>query len=128
MPAYKPIDPDTKLTRAEWMIEVLSLWEECLDIVERNPNGSIEEYGTGQELEAAIYVLKKSFPMSELMPEDVYASLKSVVDDIDEIRTQYARVLYLINCDPNLTGIDKQSRIEQLDMWKEQKLNELGEE
>lgn len=77
---YRPIDPSVPMLRSDFVIELLTLWEEALEIVQRNPNGTLAELGTAAELDAAVHVLKRSYPVSELIGADSYESLKSQID------------------------------------------------
>lgn len=83
MPAYRPyrpIDPLVPMLRADFVMELLTLWEEAMEIVARNPNGTLEELGTLAELDAAIHVLKRSCPVSDLVGPESYEKIKEQID------------------------------------------------
>lgn len=83
MPAYRPyrpIDPLVPMLRADLVIELLTLWEEAMEVIQRNPNGTLQELGTMAELDAAIHVLKRSCPVSELMGFEAYEQLRNEID------------------------------------------------
>lgn len=122
MPAYKPIDPTALMTRADFVIELLTMWHEALQIIERNPSGSVPELGAKAELEAAVYVLKRSYPVSELMHVEAYDHLKTTIDKMELIWTRYEHDLKLIN-DMDITGIDKERLLSAREKARDEELH-----
>jgi hypothetical protein len=91
MKPYKPIDPTAKMTRADFVVELLTMWEEALQIIQRNPSGSLQELGAKAELEAAVYVLKRSYPVHELVDVNAYDYIKTTVKKLELIHERYNR-------------------------------------
>lgn len=121
------IDPSARMSRVEFMIEMLNMWEESLQIIRRNPSGTAEEFGTEKELEAAIYVLKRTFPVWELLGEEAYTRLKNTVNSSIQIQERYDRMVTAIDNELTLEE-DKVQQRQHMKDWRERSLTELDDE
>jgi hypothetical protein len=117
MKRYKSLDPSAPTTRAEVFIEILDMWEESLAIIANNPSGSVEEAGTKAEIEAAIYVLKRTFPVSELMSLDAYDYVKDVANKVEFTKQIYDKRCKVIEESTVLSPEMKEQQLAELSNW-----------